>query len=58
MAFQIIGFLIEAFVFSYLGLTQLSYSDYEWSVGLCVGMFLNVVIFRIIGTIAIIKFFE
>jgi len=58
VAFQIIGYLIEAFVFSYLGLTQLSYSDYDWSVGLCVGMFLNVVIFRFIGTIAIIKFFE
>ena len=50
--------MIEAFVFSYLGLTQLSYMDYDWSIGLCVGMFLNVVVFRVIGTIAIIKFFE
>lgn len=50
--------MIEAFVFSYLGLTQLSYSEYDWSVGLCVGMFVNVVIFRVIGTISIIKFFE
>ena len=58
VAFQIIGFMIEAFVFSYLGLTQLSYSDYDWSVGLCVGMFLNVIVFRFIGTIAIIKIFE
>jgi len=58
VAFQIIGYLIEAFVFSYLGLTQLSYSDYDWSLGLCVGMLLNVVVFRTIGTVAIIKFFE
>ncbi len=50
--------MIEAFVFSYLGLTQLSYSDYDWSYGLCIGMFVNVIVFRVIGTIAIIKIFE
>lgn len=58
IAFQVIGFMIEAFVFSYLGLTIFSYMDHDWSLGLCVGMLFNVVVLRTVGTIGIIKFLE
>lgn len=50
--------MIEAFVFSYLGITFFSYTSYDWSLGLCLGMLINVVVFRTLGTIGIIKFLE
>ena len=50
-----IGYIIEAFVFSYLGLTLFSYTDEDWSPQLCIGMLINVMVFRTLSTVAIIK---
>lgn len=58
IAFSVIGYMVEAFVFSYLGLTMFSYMDHEWSIGLCLGMLINVVVLRTVGTVGIIKVLE
>jgi NhaP-type Na+/H+ or K+/H+ antiporter len=58
IAFQVVGYIVEAFVFSYLGLTLFSYMAYDWSPQLCIGMFVNVVVLRTAGTVGIIKVLE
>lgn len=53
IVFQFLGYLTEAFVFAYLGLTFFSYGDLNWSPHLFVAE-LGVIIFgRMIGTIGL-----
>ncbi|CDW71290.1 sodium hydrogen exchanger [Stylonychia lemnae] len=58
LAFSMIGYAAEAFVFGYLGLTFFSYVTYEWSWQLFIGEVIVVLIGRFSGTIGLIKFLE
>eukprot|EP00347_Sterkiella_histriomuscorum_P013016 403366336 len=55
LAFNMIGYAAEAFVFGYIGLTFFSYVHYEWSWRLFVGEVIVVFVGRFSGTIGIIK---
>jgi len=56
VAFQVLGFGAEAFVFSYLGLACFSYYDYDWSWQFILVEILVVIVGRFLGTIGLIYF--
>lgn len=58
IAFNVIGYAVEAFVFGYLGLTFFSYMSYEWSWQLFIAELIIVVVGRFMGTIGVIKILE
>lgn len=58
IAFQVIAYAVEAFVFGYLGITFFSFIHMDWSWQLFVGMLIICCAGRFIGTIGIIKIFE
>ena len=59
VSFQVIGYVVEAFVFSYLGLTFFSYYEtFDWSMELIIAETVIVVFGRLFGTFGIIKFLE
>jgi NhaP-type Na+/H+ or K+/H+ antiporter len=51
-----LGYLAEAFVFSYLGLAFFTYTDYDWSWQFSLLMFFIIIIGRYIGTTGLIFF--
>ena len=60
VAFQVIGFGFEAFVFAYLGLSFFSYADlnsYAWSWSFILIELVICVFARIIGTVGMLYFF-
>ena len=58
VAFSIIGYAFEAFVFGYLGLTFFSYANYAWSLELILAEIVVVLVGRFVATIGLIKLFE
>ena len=58
VAFQVIGYGIEAFVFGYIGLTFFSFMEYEWSPQLFIAEIFIVIIGRFTATIGVIKICE
>ena len=58
IAFNVIAYAVEAFVFGYLGLTFFSYALYEWSWQLVISECIIVVSGRFMGTVGIIKLLE
>ena len=54
IVFQFLGYAIEAFVFSYLGLTFFSYGGFKWSPGLFVVELVIICIGRGLGTLGLI----
>lgn len=54
IVFQFLGYIIEAFVFSYLGLTFFSYGKYKWSPGLFAVELLIIFVGRGLGTVGLI----
>jgi NhaP-type Na+/H+ or K+/H+ antiporter len=58
IAFQVIAYAVEAFVFGYLGITFFSYISLDWSWQLFIGMLIICVSGRFIGTIGIVKILE
>jgi hypothetical protein len=52
--FQFLGYLIEAFVFSYLGLTFFSYFDEVWSLDLILAELAIIVVGRGLGTVGLV----
>lgn len=58
LAFSMLGYAAEAFVFGYLGLTFFSYVSYEWSWHLFLGEVIVVIVGRFSGTIGLIKILE
>ena len=58
LAFSMVGYAAEAFVFGYIGLTFFSYVHFEWSWSLFIGEVLVVLIGRFSGTIGLIKILE
>lgn len=58
MAFSVIGYGIEAFVFGYVGLTFFSYYEYAWSWELIVAEIFIVCGGRVMGTIGIMYFLK
>ena len=55
VTFQVIGFLAEAFVFAYLGLTFFTYYKYDWSWSFIIIMFLVILVGRFCGTVGLIN---
>lgn len=58
IAFQVVGYAVEAFVFGYLGITFFSYMEFDWSWQLFICETIIVIGGRFIGTIGIVKFLE
>lgn len=58
IAFQVIAYAVEAFVFGYLGITFFSYISLDWSWQLFIAMLIICCVGRFIGTIGIVKLFE
>jgi NhaP-type Na+/H+ or K+/H+ antiporter len=58
IAFNVIAYAVEAFVFGYLGLTFFSYADEDWSMELIIAEIIIVISGRFMGTVGIIKFLE
>ena len=58
IAFQVIAYAVEAFVFGYLGITFFSYISLDWSWQLFIAMLIICVLGRFIGTIGVIKILE
>jgi NhaP-type Na+/H+ or K+/H+ antiporter len=58
IAFSVIAYAVEAFVFGYLGITFFSYIQLDWSWQLFIAMLIICCAGRFIGTIGIIKLFE
>ena len=58
IAFQVIAYAVEAFVFGYLGITFFSYISLDWSWQLFIAMLIICVAGRFIGTVGIIKILE
>lgn len=58
VAFSVVGYAFEAFVFGYLGLTFFSYAHYSWSWELIIAEIFIVLFGRFTATIGIIKIFE
>jgi NhaP-type Na+/H+ or K+/H+ antiporter len=58
IAFQVIAYAVEAFVFGYLGITFFSYIQLDWSWQLFIAMLIICCSGRFIGTIGIIKICE
>lgn len=58
IAFSVIAYAVEAFVFGYLGITFFSYISLDWSWQLFIGMLIICVSGRFIGTIGVIKICE
>lgn len=56
VAFSVVGFAIEAFVFGYLGLTFFSYNEFDWSYGLIIAEVFIVCIGRMVGTVGTMYF--
>lgn len=54
IVFQFLGYLTEAFVFAYLGLTFFSYSSYNWSPHLFLVELGVIMVGRIFGTLGLI----
>jgi NhaP-type Na+/H+ or K+/H+ antiporter len=54
IAFQVIAYAVEAFVFGYLGVTFFSFIHMDWSWQLFVGMLIICCVGRFMGTIGII----
>lgn len=54
MVFSVLGFGAEAFVFSYLGLTFFSYSNFYWSWHLIVTQLIIILVGRVFGTFGLI----
>ncbi|CDW88691.1 sodium hydrogen exchanger [Stylonychia lemnae] len=54
VAFQVIGFGFEAFVFAYLGLAIFAYSDYDWSWQFILIEMIIIVIGRYFGVLGLI----
>jgi NhaP-type Na+/H+ or K+/H+ antiporter len=54
IVFQFLGYLIEAFVFSYLGLTFFSYFDEVWSLDLILVELVIIVVGRGLGTVGLV----
>jgi sodium/hydrogen exchanger-like protein 6/7/sodium/hydrogen exchanger 8 len=52
------GYITEAFVFSYLGLTFFSYSSYNWSLDLFCLQLVSLLVSRFFGTILLVKFLK
>jgi len=53
---EFLAAIFESVVFASLGLSLFTFAQkgaYEWSPGLSLGMFVNVVIFRFVGTFSI-----
>ena len=58
IAFQVLGYAVEAFVFGYLGITFFSYMSFDWSWQLFIAELIIVIAGRFMGTIGIVKFME
>lgn len=58
IAFQVIAYAVEAFVFGYLGITFFSFISLDWSWQLFIAMVIICIAGRFIGTIGIIKGLE
>lgn len=56
IVFQFLGYLTEAFVFAYLGLTFFSYSNYNWSPHLFLVELGVIMVGRLFGTMGLIGF--
>jgi len=54
IVFQFLGYLVEAFVFSYLGLTFFSYGGFKWSPGLFAVELVIICLGRGLGTLGLI----
>jgi NhaP-type Na+/H+ or K+/H+ antiporter len=57
-SFQLISYMLEAFIFAYLGLGVFSFISFDWSWKLFLAMFAIILVMRTIATIGIIKFLE
>jgi len=61
IAFSVIGYGFEAFVFAYLGLTFFSYADLKsnvWSWSFILVELVNVIISRFLGTVCLLYFIK
>ena len=58
IAFQVVAYAVEAFVFGYLGITFFSYISLDWSWQLFIAMLIICILGRFIGTIGVIKLAE
>ena len=58
VAFQVIGYAVEAFVFGYLGITFFAYMEFDWSWQLFIAEAIIVIAGRFIATIGLVKFLE
>ena len=58
IAFQVAGYIMEAFVFSYLGLTIFSYLEQDWSWKFSIVMVFVLFFGRYIATIGIVKILD
>lgn len=56
MAFSVLGYAVEAFVFGYLGLTFFAYTEYDWSWKLIFAELFIVSGGRFFGTLGVIYF--
>lgn len=54
VAVQVLGYLCEAFVFAYLGLTIFSFSDFSWSWSFVIIELFTIVIGRFIGIVGLL----
>jgi len=54
IVFQFLGYLVEAFVFAYLGLTFFSYGSFKWSPELFVCELAIIIVGRGLGTFGLI----
>jgi sodium/hydrogen exchanger-like protein 6/7 len=54
VAFQVIGFLAEAFVFIYLGLSYFYYASYDWSYSLILVEFAVIIVGRFCATTGLV----
>ena len=58
IVFQFLGTATEAFVFSYLGLTFFSYSDFSWSPSLFLVELAIIIVGRFIGTVGLVSMLQ
>lgn len=55
--FQFLGYITEAFVFAYLGLTFFSYTEFKWSPHLFFSELLVIMVGRVGGTVGLVYLF-
>lgn len=55
--FQFLGYITEAFVFAYLGLTFFSYTEFKWSPHLFISELLVIMVGRVGGTLGLVYLF-